>query len=117
MKIMSTGYTEINSCYDLARAWNGGGYSQPTIAALMDDGGILIIEDTSCGEFGSRISAMYASPKGVVTKCRYGSMLSEGDMYSSFSQEEHGELLMLVASELGYHFPTAAEIDDMMEGR
>lgn len=52
-----TGVKELNSFVDVNKANNGGGYSQPqiTYSGYFNNRSIIVvITDTSCGEFGTR---------------------------------------------------------------
>ena len=58
---------ETNEHYDPNRSHNGGGYSQPLIAGIIVWKKCrkpinFVIDDQSCGEFGSRYSVHFAGP-------------------------------------------------------
>ena len=57
MKIIRVTEVEQNDFYDSRRCHDGGGYSQPHITIEFDDGISIVIDDTSCGDFGSRVTA------------------------------------------------------------
>ena len=112
MKILEVRSRETNEHYDPENARNGGGYSQPEIVITFDDGRAMIIQDTSCGEFGTRIRAGYYATKTLASlaACYYGSMVDVPD--SSFLRFVHGGMLRLVREATGYNIPTMEDIDE-----
>lgn len=71
----------VNSGYNPATANNGGGYFQPAGTVTMQtERGIATIDvdDTSCGDFGSRIAILVHAAGSVITLC-LGSMESDPD--------------------------------------
>ena len=55
---------ETNPFANRDKAWDGGGYAQPEITLALEDGGQVVISDTSCGAFGVRYSAEYTDANG-----------------------------------------------------
>lgn len=61
-------YTErviVNDDYDPRFSNNGGCYYQPTINRTYSDGIKVVVEDSSCGEFGDRFNIMVTTKKGA----------------------------------------------------
>lgn len=83
---------------------NGGSYAQGTVSIDFDDGAHLDVEDTSCGEYGSRIMYTLNLPdsKRICAYC--GSMLDTESRYTEFS-ETHVEYLCEVFQKVGYYIP------------
>lgn len=90
-------WTETNPFANLDVANNGGGYSQPAIYLLVGDN-VWYIEDTSCGDFGTRVFVARASVDvqdddscmgGIYWECcaYFGSMLDENQSYTQFFKE------------------------------
>lgn len=86
---------ETNPCANPATANNGGGYSNPDIAVRVGDS-IWAIEDTSCGDFGSRIMVTCADLNADAGFCGYngrmayyGTMLDENDQYTEFTPADN----------------------------
>lgn len=91
---------------DPDRGNNGGGYDQPIITAkVVGSEDQVVIEDTSCGDFGSRISI-----SAFGKSCYYGSMLPEEQCYSTF-QDSDWALLAAVHDFLGYLGYTASDFE------
>ena len=58
--------TELNDYYDSSRSCNGGGYHQPSYS--FEHGNVkLSYDDTSCGDFGSRLDITLTTSHGVFT--------------------------------------------------
>ena len=110
MKILEVRSRETNEHYDPEKARNGGGYSQPETVITFDDGRTMIIKDTSCGEFGTRISAGYYTTATLdsLAACYYGSMVDVP--FSTFLRFVHGGMLRLVREATGYNIPTLEDI-------
>ncbi len=71
----------VNRGYNPATANNGGGYFQPSGTVTVQTArGIATIDvdDTSCGDFGSRITILVRAAGCVITLC-IGSMESDPD--------------------------------------
>lgn len=71
----------VNRGYNPATANNGGGYFQPSGTVTVQTArGIATIDvdDTSCGDFGSRIAILVRAAGCVITLC-LGSMESDPD--------------------------------------
>ena len=88
---------ETNEFANPRFANNGGGYSQPEYKVEFSDGEIFKIQDTSCGDFGSRVFV-----EGRGRRAYYGSMLDEE--YTTFSEEDFA-YLRLIYEKLGYRIP------------
>jgi len=102
--------------YDPERSSNWGGYYQPLIEVAFSDGIQIVIEDTSCGEFGSRIEAyMYDADNNKIAKAIYGSMSSIYNWSSSFHRIPHGAYLDLIADALHYEVLESEELSDMID--
>ena len=105
------GIVETNPHCDDRRAANGGGYSQPTTVVRWEDWTVSIA-DTSCGDFGTRISVnahQYGSDKEV--NAYWGSMVPEHLRYSEFTAEDI-RMLDDIRSLTGYSIPAS---DDFRE--
>ena len=72
--------------YDPALSNNGGSYCQPTYKVLFSDGTYIVLSDDSCGDFGTDINVRVSFPDGTMQECHYGSMLCDGQEYSTISQ-------------------------------
>lgn len=89
---------ETNPCANPATANNGGGYSNPEICVKVGNN-LWIVEDTSCGDFGSRIRVTCVNPDAEAElldyglngarSAYYGTMLDEGDWYSEFTWHDN----------------------------
>lgn len=92
---------ETNPCADSRTANNGGGYSNPEIAVRVGND-LFIIEDTSCGDFGSRIDVSCVNPDAEAfdldynceggSLAHYGTMLNECDEYTEFTASDNDAL-------------------------
>lgn len=51
--------------FDRDKAWDGGSYYQPTVVCTLSNGGKVVIDDSSCGAFGPRYSAVYTDASGA----------------------------------------------------
>lgn len=101
MNIVNATYSQQNNFYDPRFACNGGGYDQPLIVVEFDDGAVFEIDDTSCGDFGSRIRVT-AEIGGKKFCAVYGTMLGYAD--SNFGESEI-PYLDLIAEKVGYGIP------------
>ena len=105
------GIVETNPHCDERLAANGGGYSHPTTVVRWEDWTVSIA-DTSCGDFGTRISVnahQYGSDKEV--NAYWGSMVPEHLRYSEFTAEDI-RMLDGIRSLTGYSIPVS---DDFRE--
>lgn len=115
LQITDYSWVETNENYDPDRANNGGGYSQPDYSISFSDGVSVKISDTSCGEFGSRISADIYENGERVGGATYGSMYefeNNTHMINSDIDEKYKDHLELVADVTGYEIPTEHDIED-----
>ena len=95
---------ETNPFADPDRADNGGGYSQPDISIKFSDGVSVSISDTSCGDFGSRVSASFTDGEDTFS-AHWGSM--EPDNYASnIDEHKYEEHLSIISEKLGYDIPS-----------
>ena len=93
--------------YDPRFSNNGGSYYQPGYRCSAEGFGELFIDDSSCGDFGTRIFAEVTENKKKIG-AYYGSMLDEEQEFSDFGDTETEAFWLRFASEvLGYHIPTA----------
>lgn len=91
--------------YDERFSNNGGSYFQPTYSAKLRNKE-LVIEDTSCGDFGSRIEVTLFVDNKRVNHAYYGTM--DGVPYETdFTPQNKGWLL--VGRYLGYNIPYIAD--------
>lgn len=86
--------------YDPNLCCDGGSYYQPVTEIEFSDGSVMVIDDTSCGDFGSRIYVSY-----VDKTANYGSMLDEDQEWSGFTESDI-PMLNLVYERTGYWIPT-----------
>lgn len=105
------GVVETNPHCDERLSANGGGYSQPTTVVRWEDYTVSIA-DTSCGDFGTRISvnAHQSSTDREVT-ASWGSMVPEHLCYSKFTEADV-RMLDDIRSLTGYSIPVR---DDFRE--
>jgi hypothetical protein len=104
LRIVDYRSEETNPYADPDKAHNGGGYSQPNIDVKFSDGISVSISDTSCGDFGSRISASITDGEEVF-HAHWGSM--EPDNYfSDIDENIYADHLNIIAEELGYEIPS-----------
>ena len=105
------GVVETNPHCDERLAANGGGYSQPTTVARWEDWTVSIA-DTSCGDFGTRISVnAHQSGTDREVTAYWGSMVPERLCYSEFTEAD-SRLLDDIHSLTGYSIPVS---DDFRE--
>lgn len=79
------GVVETNPHCDERLSANGGGYSQQTTVVRWEDYTVSIA-DTSCGDFGTRISVnAHQSGTDREVTAYWGSMVSEHLCYSEFT--------------------------------
>lgn len=79
------GVVETNPHCDERLSANGGGYSQPTTVVRWEDYTVSIA-DTSCGDFGTRISVnAHQSGTDREVTAYWGSMVPEHLCYSEFT--------------------------------
>lgn len=106
--------TIVNGDYDPDRCHNGGGYYQPRTKVEFADQSQLVIDDLSCGEFGSRIYAVYKTAEGTENHAVFGSMLEPWNVYSDFN-ESHASILTDIEEKTGYHIPLRKDIDEEID--
>ena len=105
-----TCYKQGNSFYSAETASNGGGYDQPYIEVWMEGNRRFIIDDTSCGDFGSRKHARLENSDGKTIRCaNWGTMEPEKN-YSSFTAGDI-PLLECIHRLTGYWVPTSEEME------
>ena len=92
--------------YDSRFSNNGGDYYQPDFVCSLGSEK-LCISDSSCGEFGTRVSVCLYRNGELVASAYYGSMLDPGQEYSEFRSFEHGRWLD-ISAKLGYAVPVSA---------
>lgn len=101
--ILSARWEETNEFADPEKANNGGGYSQPSIEIVFSDGVKCFINDTSCGDFGTRVSACFqiGSDNWVAN---WGNM--EDRYESEIPEKLFAEHIWLIMNQYGYCIPT-----------
>lgn len=92
---------ETNPYANPATANNGGGYSNPEICVKVGND-LWLIEDKSCGDFGSRIYVSRINPDAEALdlgydyegsrQAYYGSMLQDGEEYTEFTPADNDAL-------------------------
>lgn len=103
-----TCYKQGNPFYSPDTANNGGGYNQPYIEVWLEGDRRFIIDDTSCGDFGSRVHARLENADGESLRvANWGTMEPEFN-YSSFESEDI-PLLDCIRRLTGYAVPTERE--------
>jgi len=103
------GWLETNPFANPDKANNGGGYSQPEIHLSFSDGTEGVIYDTSCGDFGTRISLILK--KGDVEQgAAWGTM--ENNNCSDIDEKMFMEHLRLIYIHEGYSVPTKQDIEE-----
>lgn len=82
------GVVETNPHCDERLSANGGGYSHPTTVVRWEDWTVSIA-DTSCGDFGTRISVnAHQSGSDKEVNAYWGSMVPEHLRYSEFTADD-----------------------------
>lgn len=105
-----TCYKQGNPFYSPDTANNGGGYNQPYIEVWLEGNRRFIIDDTSCGDFGSRVHARLENADGESLRvANWGDMEPEFN-YSSFTAEDI-PLLDCICRLTGYYVPTSEEVE------
>ena len=105
------GIAETNPHYDERLSANGGGYSQPTTVMRWEDWDVSI-EDTSCGDFGTRIFAVAKqNGSGRKLSAYWGSMIADGLCHSEFTAADV-RMLDDVYALTGYNIPTKEQVED-----
>lgn len=105
------GVVETNPHCDERLAANGGGYSHPTTVVRWEDWTVSIA-DTSCGDFGTRISVnAHQSGSDKEVNAYWGSMVPEHLRYSEFTADDI-RMLDDIRSLTGYSIPAS---DDFRE--
>lgn len=90
---------ETNPCANPVTANNGGGYSNPEICVKVGND-LWLIEDKSCGDFGSRIYVSCINPNAEALdldyedsrQAYYGTMLQDGEEYTEFTPADNDAL-------------------------
>lgn len=96
---------ETNPYYDHSRSNNGGGYHQPKIIFYFkynNENYSLVIHDTSCKEFGDRISITLFKDNKEVASCYYGTMVEVDDETSTFDSNNELHKLVEMSLEIAY---------------
>lgn len=103
--------------YDERYSHDGGSYYQPVHNVgwfFSGDYYTLTVDDTSCGDFGSRINAQLCIKGRKIASAAYGSMDESGlDEYTDFCVRNPAHLAALEIATMinhrghhrGYHFP------------
>ena len=105
------GIVETNPHCDDRLAANGGGYSHPTTVMRWEDWDVSI-EDTSCGDFGTRIFAVAKQTgSGRKLSAYWGSMIADGLCHSEFTAADV-RMLDDVYALTGYNIPTKEQFED-----
>ena len=105
----------MNESYDPEMSNNGGGYYQPTIEVDFSDGVQIVICDTSCGEFGTRIGvSMYDANHTYIAGAMYGTMIDIYQWQSDFHRNLHGAYLDLIHEATYYGVLESEELADMI---
>ena len=101
-------YTICYEDYDQDCANDGGSYYQPYISCTAPYKGSMTIEDTSCGDFGTRIDVtIYQHRPSKELHAHYGTMLNEDEQYSELDLSTACQAYWLAfARTLGYNIPT-----------
>lgn len=95
--------------YEPELSSNGGSYPQGTVHINFHDGSIMEIDDRSCGDFGTRITAVLKLPNGKEISAHYGSGIEPESVYTEFDVTDI-EYLRKVCEKAGYHIPIKEEI-------
>ena len=105
------GIVETNPHCDDRLAANGGGHSHPTTVVRWEDWTVSIA-DTSCRDFGTRISVnAHQSGSDKEVNAYWGSMVPEHLRYSEFTADDI-RMLDDIRSLTGYSIPAS---DDFRE--
>lgn len=105
------GIAETNPHYDERSSANGGGYSQPTTVMRWEDWDVSI-EDTSCGDFGTRIFAVAKQTgSGRKLSAYWGSMIADDLCHSEFTAA-NVRMLDDIRTLTGYSIPTKEQFED-----
>lgn len=105
------GIVETNPHCDERLAANGGGYSQPTTVVRWESCTVSIA-DTSCGDFGTRISVnAHQAGSDKEVNAYWGSMVPERLRYSEFTEADV-RMLDDIRALTGYSIPVS---DDFRE--
>ena len=94
--------------YDPYLCGNGGSYYQPYyFCEIQKKHESFIIDDSSCGDFGTRVLAALYRHGTQVASAYYGDMLDSGQEYSDFdtSFQRHRFWLEFAEKYLGYIIP------------
>lgn len=105
------GVAETNPHYDERLSANGGGYSQPTTVMRWENWDVSI-EDTSCGDFGTRIFATAKqSSSDRELAAHWGSMIADRSCHSDFTAAD-ARMLDDIYALTGYRIPTKEQFED-----
>ena len=105
-----TCYKQGNPFYNPETASNGGGYNQPYIEVWLEGDRRFVIDDTSCGDFGSRVHArLENADRESLRVANWGTMEPENN-YSSFTAGDI-PLLDCIHRLTGYWVPTSEEME------
>ncbi len=85
--------------YDPEFSRDGGSYRQPHTVIEFSDGSVMEIDDSSCGDFGSRIDVRCGD-----RAAHYGTMLSDQEFWSDFHESDI-PMLRAVYERTGYRIP------------
>lgn len=86
LEIIALKKEEQNRFADINTANNGGGYSQPKYEVSFNDGTVIIIDDTSCGDFGKRIY-ISVEKDGEIWRGKYNSMNSPIKIFNNIPKK------------------------------
>lgn len=93
MKIINIAETNMNEYYDPRNCHDGGGYYQPRIVIDFDDGIRVVINDTSCGDFGNRITCNVYMGAEMLYSAAWGDMLSMSEKGSDIPWSDRLQLI------------------------
>lgn len=113
LSVVNRVFEETNPYYDENRCHNGGGYSQPHIELMLSDGKKVVINDTSCGDFGCHYVIILLNGEVEEAVCSKDVEINGAGDYvrnefsSSFDEVQHADVIALIESEEGYRVPSA----------
>lgn len=98
--------SELNEFADPRFANNGGGYPQPQFVVTSDKhpNWVLTLQDTSCGDFGTRYSAELTLHGEIVAVACWGSMYDDNKIFTEFTAR--WDSWCRAAKLLGFDIPT-----------
>lgn len=109
LQFIEKNWVETNEFADPEKANNGGGYSQPSIELEFIDGVKCFIDDTSCGDFGTRMSACFTVGTDTWV-ANWGTMDGE-NYYSEIPEKLFEKHVRLIEKQYKYHIPTKEEVE------